>query len=86
MPIDWDKPIQLEDGQECLLLETNPEGWTQWGARSDGAYPTRCIHRVGEDISTPAGHIASRWWVHEDGVTGWPGLNVINVPDAESVE
>jgi len=79
--VDWDKPIQFENGEPCELRETNLDGWKQWGAREDGAYPTRNVHRLGMDESTQAGMMAAHWYMHEDGKSNWPGYNVINIPD-----
>ncbi len=79
MAVDWDKPIQFKNGEACELTETNPEGWKQWGLRSDGAYPTRCIKRSGEMPIE-----AMYWYIHEDGITNWPedhGYDVINIPE-----
>lgn len=77
--VDWTKPIQFENGQPCEIIASKPEGWTQWGARADGLYPTRMIHRNGVE------HIqASTWFMHEDGVSTWPkeqGYTVINIPE-----
>jgi hypothetical protein len=78
--VDWSKPIQLEDGELCELVDTNEAGWDQWGARKDGALPTRHILRLGVDTSTTGGVMSANWYVYEDGVTGWPGCNVINRP------
>lgn len=82
MTLDWSKPIQLEDGELCELVSTRPEGWAQWGPREDGAIPTRHILRLGVDTSTEGGMITANWFVFEDGVTGWPGCNVINRPES----
>ena len=83
MSVDWTKPIQFENGEACELVETRPEGWTQWGNRTDGSYPTRCIHRLGIDESTTGGAMSAYWFVHEDGKTNSPpkwGYNIINKP------
>jgi len=82
MAIDWSKPIQLEDGELCELVETRPEGWDQWDPRGDGARRTRHILRLGVDTSTLGGLMSAHWFVFEDGVTDWPGCNVINRPEA----
>jgi hypothetical protein len=76
--LDWDKPIQFENGQSCHLLETRPEGWTQWGARKDGSYPTRMIQRDDIDASTIGGAMSALWFMYEDGKSNWPGMNVVN--------
>ncbi len=76
--IDWSKPIQFENGEQCELVETNLEGWKQWGPRADGAYPTRQIHRLNQDESTMGGMMSAYWFMHEDGKSNWPGMNVIN--------
>lgn len=78
MMINWDKPIQFENGEPCHLLKTRPEGWRQWGARADGAYPTRMIQRDNMDTSTTGGAMSALWFMHEDGKSNWPGFNVIN--------
>ncbi len=79
--VDWAKPLQFENGQECVLVDTRLEGWTQWGARADGAYPTRHIRRLGIDESTMAGVVSANWFVYEDGVSSCflgEGFNIIN--------
>jgi hypothetical protein len=80
MTLDWSKPIQLEDGELCELVETRSEGWVQFAAREDGTLRTRHIRRLGTETSTPGGMMSSNWFVFEDGVTGWPNCNVINRP------
>lgn len=80
MTLDWAKPIQFENGQPCRLLETNANGWRQWGARKDGSYPTRMIHRLGIDETSTGGAMSAYWWMHEDGKSNWPGYNVVNKP------
>jgi hypothetical protein len=77
--VDWNKPIQFENGEPCELVETRLEGWTQWGARKDGLYPTRRIHRLGIDESTMGGAMSAYWFMHEDGKSNWSGMNVVNV-------
>lgn len=81
MSVDWTRPIQFENGEQCELIETRPEGWTQWGARADGSYPTRHIRRLGVDESSPGGLASTHWYVHEDGKVSWPnesGYNIVN--------
>lgn len=80
MALDWDKPIQLRYGQLCELIETRMEGWRQWGPRaSDGAYPTRMIHRLGHDESTQGGLMTAYWFMHEDGKSGFgEAFDVVN--------
>lgn len=79
--IDWSKPIQFENGEPCELQDTKPDGWTQWGAREDGTYPTREVHRLGIDESSLGGAMSAHWFMHEDGKSNHPGFNVINVPE-----
>ena len=77
--IDWEKPIQFKNGESCELIETNADGWKQWGARADGTYPTRCIKRHNARVPE-----AAHWYIHEDGKTNWPeakGYYIINVPE-----
>lgn len=76
--VDWTKPIRHANGDPVNLVRTRPEGWTQWGARSDGAYPTRMIHRLGIDESTLGGVMTAYWFVHEDGKTGQDGYDIVN--------
>ncbi len=78
--IDWTKPIQFKNGTACKLIETNLDGWKQWGSRLDGTYPTRCIHR----LDLPEGSPSAYWFVHEDGKTKWPakyGYDIVNVEE-----
>jgi hypothetical protein len=80
--VDWTKPIQFRNGESCELVETRPEGWTQWGSRKDGAYPTRHIHRLGIDESSTGGIMSAHWFMHEDGKgpsLGGDSYDVINV-------
>jgi hypothetical protein len=79
--VDWSKPIQHANGGLVELVETRPEGWTQWGSRADGSYPTRHVHRLGIDESSMGGVMSANWFVHEDGVSGWPDFNIINRPE-----
>ncbi len=75
--VDWTKPIRFENGEECELFETNPDGWKQWGSRPDGTFPTRSIRRLG----VKEGSYSRYWFVHEDGKTRWPaeyGFNIVN--------
>ncbi len=78
MALDWSKPIQFENGEQCELVRTNPEGWKQWGPRPDGSYPTREVHRLGMDESTHGGFMSAYWFMHEDGKSRVPGYNVVN--------
>ena len=82
--VDWSKPIQFKNGERCELIRTNPNGWRQWGPRTDGAYPTREVRRLEVDDSSEGGKIASRWYVYEDGNSDWPdrfGYSIINPTD-----
>lgn len=77
MPLDWDKPIQFENGEPCHLVETCPEGFKQFGKRkSDDTYPTRMILR--DNVEQP---MAAIWFMHEDGKGSSAGYSVINKPD-----
>ncbi len=80
--IDWSKPIQHENGGLAVLVRTRPEGWRQWGARADGAYPTRMIHRLGIDEATIGGVMTAYWFVHEDGKTEQEGYDIMNRPES----
>ena len=88
MTVDWTKPIQFKNGEACELTGTNPEGWTQFGARPDGAYPTREIHRLNIDESSTGGLMSAYWHVHEDGqpssssIAELLGYEIINIPEA----
>ena len=81
--VDWNKPIQFENGEPCVLVETNFAGWKQWGPRADGSFPTRQIHRLGIDESTTGGLMSAYWFMHEDGKSNAAGYNVVNKPDEE---
>lgn len=81
MALDWDKPIQFENGDACELVTTRPDGFNQFGPRKDGSYPTRQIRRIGVDVSTMGGLMSAYWFMHEDGKSNWPGFNVVNIPD-----
>jgi hypothetical protein len=82
--LDWSKPIQFQNGELCELIETRPEGYSQFLPRSDGTYPTRLIHRVEIDQQSIAGLMSSYWYVHEDGkcnedsIGKAAGYNIIN--------
>jgi hypothetical protein len=80
--LDWAKPIQFENGEPCELIETNLEGYKQWGKGPEGLYPTRMIHRLGLDESTTAGIMAAHWFVYEDGQAPalLPTYKIINIP------
>src|SRR6266576_4097566 len=69
MRLDWDKPIQFENGEPCHLLETRPGGFEQFRDR------TRLIQRDGVE------GITALWFMPEDGKSTWPGFNVVNVPE-----
>ena len=53
------------NGEPCELVKTCAEGWIQWGARADGSYPTRMIHRLGIDDSSMGGAMSAYWFMHD---------------------
>lgn len=87
MVVDWTKPIQFKNGGGCELVETNPEGWKQWGSRPDGAFPTRHIRRLGIDESSAGGAMSAHWYVFEDGASHAGslgkelGFDIVNVAE-----
>lgn len=80
MPLDWTKPIQFQNGEECELVETRPDGFRQWSPREDGVYLTRLIHLLGRDESTLGRMMCSYWYYYEDGKAppSMPGYDIVN--------
>jgi len=70
--LDWNKPIQFQNGERCELIETWPNGSPNFPDR------TRIVRRLDVDTSTTGGLMSSVWWFKEDGKSGWPGYNIVN--------
>lgn len=71
--LDWDKPIEFENGEPCVLISTHPEGSPN--------FPncTRVVHRTAEENVYVA-----IWWYKEDGKSNWPGYNIVNIEGTEN--
>lgn len=72
MPLDWDRPIQFENGEPVELIETWLNGSPNFPDK------TRIVRRAGVDTSTESGLMSSIWWFAEDGKSRWPGYNIVN--------
>jgi len=72
MPLNWDKPIQFENGEPAKLIET----WLN-GTPNFPEY-TRIVHRLNEPYHSQG----SLWWFKEDGKSQTPGYNLVNIDAA----